>query len=127
MTAQPDTDPAGWDETCLTCGGTGRRTPLPWSPQREQDANRGLTGAEAARKVGCSYRQLDYWTTTGLTPPTTAAKGSGTQRRYTGDALANLDAVARLIRFGLTLQRVRALSPDARLRIVDLLEREGYL
>lgn len=42
---------------------------------------------EVCALVGCSYRQLDYWTRTELIKPHTAAQGSGSQRLFSEDNL----------------------------------------
>ncbi|MFM8868240.1 MAG: MerR family transcriptional regulator, partial [Ilumatobacteraceae bacterium] len=43
----------------------------------------GYSGTQAAKIVGISYRQLDYWARTDLIRPTAAdASGSGSRRIY---------------------------------------------
>ncbi|HEV8683578.1 MAG TPA: MerR family transcriptional regulator, partial [Actinomycetota bacterium] len=43
----------------------------------------GYRVPDVCRIVGISYRQLDYWTRTGLVRPSVRdARGSGTQRLY---------------------------------------------
>ncbi len=68
----------------------------------------GYSGLQAAKIVGISYRQLDYWARTDLIRPSIAdAHGSGSQRRYSYEDLIRLKLVKRLIDNGLALQGVR--------------------
>ncbi len=68
----------------------------------------GFRAPEAKRIVGITYRQLDYWTRTGLvTPSVKDAHGSGTQRLYSFQDLATLRVIKGLLDTGVSLQRVR--------------------
>ncbi len=68
----------------------------------------GYSGLQAAKIVGISYRQLDYWARTDLIRPSIAdAHGSGSQRKYSYEDLIRLKLVKRLIDNGLALQGVR--------------------
>lgn len=68
----------------------------------------GYRAPEAQRITGITYRQLDYWTRTGLvTPSVKDARGSGSQRLYSFQDLATLKVIKRLLDTGLTLQQVR--------------------
>ena len=68
----------------------------------------GFRAPEAKRIAGISYRQLDYWTRTGLvTPSVKDAHGSGTQRLYSFQDLATLRVIKGLLDTGISLQRVR--------------------
>lgn len=40
------------------------------------------TSVEVCRLVGCSYRQLDYWTRVGYVTPRVPACGSGSRRMF---------------------------------------------
>ena len=54
-------------------------------------SEQGFRAPEAKRIAGITYRQLDYWTRTGLvTPSVKDAHGSGTQRLYSFQDLATL-------------------------------------
>ena len=54
-------------------------------------SEQGYRAPEAKRIAGITYRQLDYWTRTGLvTPSVKDAHGSGTQRLYSFQDLATL-------------------------------------
>lgn len=67
-----------------------------------------LRAPEVCRFVGISYRQLDYWDTTGLvTPSLQKAHGSGTQRLYSEDDLLHLAVVKRLCDAVIDVDRVR--------------------
>ncbi|MCY4036166.1 MAG: MerR family transcriptional regulator, partial [bacterium] len=58
--------------------------------------------------VGITYRQLDYWTRTGLVASTArVAEGSGSRRRYSYNDLLELKLIKRLLDEGIGLQRVR--------------------
>jgi len=58
--------------------------------------------------VGITYRQLDYWARTGLLIPSiTAAKGSGTQRRYSYRDVLELKVIKQLLDAGLSLTLAR--------------------
>jgi DNA-binding transcriptional MerR regulator len=71
-------------------------------------AEQGFRAPDARRIAGITYRQLDYWTRTGLvTPSVRDAHGSGTQRLYSFQDLAALRVIKSLLDTGLTLQRVR--------------------
>lgn len=77
---------------------------------------------QVCRIAGISYRQLDYWTTTGLvTASYGGAKGSGTQRLYSPDDVAVVTAVAALRRFGLSLAMIRRLDEEGRAKVLAAL------
>ena len=58
--------------------------------------------------IGITYRQLDYWTRTGLVRSTAQeAVGSGSRRRYSYNDLLELKLIKRLLDEGIALQRVR--------------------
>lgn len=44
-----------------------------------------LTTEEACDAIGCTYRQLHYWASTGLLVPERMTWGSGTRRRYSAE------------------------------------------
>jgi DNA-binding transcriptional MerR regulator len=68
----------------------------------------GFRAPEAQRIAGITYRQLDYWTRTGLvTPSIRDAHGSGSQRLYSFQDLATMRVIKRLLDTGVSLQRVR--------------------
>jgi DNA-binding transcriptional MerR regulator len=68
----------------------------------------GYRGPQACKIVGITYRQLDYWTRTGLIAPSIqAARGSGTQRLYSFNDLLQLKVIKGLIDAGASLQKVR--------------------
>lgn len=68
----------------------------------------GFRGPQVCSIVGITYRQLDYWARTGLlTPSITAAKGSGTQRRYSYRDVLELKVIKQLLDAGLSLTSAR--------------------
>jgi DNA-binding transcriptional MerR regulator len=69
---------------------------------------RGYRVPDVCRIVGISYRQLDYWTRTGLIRPSVRdARGSGSQRLYSFQDLALLRIIKKLLDTGVSLQQVR--------------------
>src|ERR687898_1729965 len=57
-------------------------------------SEQGFRAPEAKRIAGITYRQLDYWTRTGLvTPSLNDAHGSGTQRLYSFQDLATFRVI----------------------------------
>ena len=68
----------------------------------------GYRGPQACKIVDVTYRQLDYWTRTGLVVPSIqAAQGSGTQRLYSFNDLLQLKVIRSLTDAGASLQKVR--------------------
>ena len=68
----------------------------------------GYRGPQTCKIVGITYRQLDYWTRTGLvTPSLQPAQGSGTQRLYSFGDLLQLKLIKELTDAGASLQKVR--------------------
>jgi DNA-binding transcriptional MerR regulator len=70
--------------------------------------NSGYRGPQTCKIVGITYRQLDYWTRTGLvTPSVQEATGSGSQRLYSFNDLLQLKVIKSLTDAGASLQKVR--------------------
>ena len=68
----------------------------------------GFSGTQAAKIVGISYRQLDYWARTDLIRPTAAdATGSGSRRVYSYRDLLELRVIKNLLDAGIRLESVR--------------------
>lgn len=68
----------------------------------------GYSGTQAAKIVGISYRQLDYWARTDLIRPTAAdATGSGSRRIYSYRDLLELRVIKNLLDAGIRLESVR--------------------
>ena len=73
-----------------------------------QTAEHGYSGTKAAKIVGISYRQLDYWARTDLVRPSlTDAKGSGSRRAYSYQDLLELRVIKSLLDAGIKLESVR--------------------
>jgi DNA-binding transcriptional MerR regulator len=71
-------------------------------------AETGYRGPQTCKIVDITYRQLDYWTRTGLVIPSLQeAKGSGTQRLYSFNDLLQLKVIKSLTDAGASLQKIR--------------------
>lgn len=70
--------------------------------------DRGFSGTQAAKVVGITYRQLDYWARTNLIRPSLSdASGSGSRRRYSYKDLLELRVIKTLLDAGIKLESVR--------------------
>ena len=79
------------------------------------DDRSGYRGTSAAKAVGISYRQLDYWDRTALVQPSVrGASGSGTQRLYSFRDVLVLKLVKSLLDVGVSLQQIRAAIGELR-------------
>lgn len=68
----------------------------------------GYSGTQAAKVVGITYRQLDYWARTDLIRPSLSdASGSGSRRRYSYADLLELRVIKTLLDAGIKLESVR--------------------
>jgi len=68
----------------------------------------GYSGTQAAKVVGITYRQLDYWARTDLIRPSLSdASGSGSRRRYSYKDLLELRVIKTLLDSGIKLESVR--------------------
>jgi DNA-binding transcriptional MerR regulator len=68
----------------------------------------GFSGTHAAKVVGITYRQLDYWARTDLIRPSlTDAAGSGSRRKYSYKDLLELRVIKTLLDSGIKLESVR--------------------
>ena len=69
----------------------------------------GFSGSQAAKVVGISYRQLDYWARTDLIRPSLSdASGSGSRRKYSYKDLLELRVIKSLLDAGIKLEAVRS-------------------
>lgn len=67
-----------------------------------------VLSSEIIAETGASYRQVDYWTRTGLlTPIDEVSPGEGHDRRYSLDQLYRARAVVALLDAGVSLEAVR--------------------
>ncbi|RRQ14102.1 MerR family transcriptional regulator [Corynebacterium bovis] len=82
----------------------------------------GYRGPVVCQITGVTYRQLDYWTRSGLvTASVTPAAGYGTQRLYSFRDILIIKIIANLLGAGLSLKAVRrALATLADLGIEDV-------
>lgn len=68
----------------------------------------GYRGPTVCQIAGVSYRQLDYWTRTGLVAASvTAAAGSGSQRLYSFRDILVIRIIKSLLDAGISLPKVR--------------------
>jgi DNA-binding transcriptional MerR regulator len=80
----------------------------------------GYRGPQTCKIVGITYRQLDYWTRTGLVIPSVQdAQGSGTQRLYSFNDLLQLKVIKSLTDAGASLQKVRQAIEYVRTHLAD--------
>ena len=71
-------------------------------------SDEGFSGSRTASIVGITYRQLDYWTRTGLVRASlTDAAGSGSRREYSYTNLLELRVIKSLLDAGIKLEAVR--------------------
>ena len=92
--------------------------------KENQNLELGYRGASACAAAGISYRQLDYWASTGLVEPTVrGASGSGSARLYGFKDILVLKIVKRLLDTGVSLQNIRSAVSHLRERGVDDLAR----
>ena len=69
----------------------------------------GYQAGTACSVVGITYRQLDYWTRTGLVESSVKdTTGSGSQRLYAFRDVLILKIIKRLLDTGVSLQNIRA-------------------
>jgi len=72
------------------------------------DSMRTFSGTHAAKIVGITYRQLDYWARTDLVRPSAHdASGSGSRREYVYRDLLELKVIKNLLDAGIKLESVR--------------------
>lgn len=70
--------------------------------------SQGYRAPALCKALGLTYRQVDYWTRTGLvTPSIEAVSGSGRYRLYSRDDAFRLYVIRCLVDAGVTIQRVR--------------------
>jgi DNA-binding transcriptional MerR regulator len=66
------------------------------------------SGPEAARIVGITYRQVDYWERTNLVQPTLhSARGSGSRRGYSYRDLVELRIVKAMLDANMAMPAAR--------------------
>jgi DNA-binding transcriptional MerR regulator len=69
---------------------------------------KGYSGSQAAKVVGITYRQLDYWARTDLVRPAiNEAQGSGSRRHYSYRNLLELRMIKSLLDAGIKLEAIR--------------------
>jgi DNA-binding transcriptional MerR regulator len=89
------------------------------STPEESPHDLGFSGTRAAKVVGITYRQLDYWARTDLIRPSLSdASGSGSRRRYSYNDLLELKAIKKLLDAGIKLEQVRRVFEYLREHVV---------
>lgn len=79
-------------------------------PDDATTTNEGFSGTQAAKVVGITYRQLDYWARTDLFRPSlSGASGTGARRRYSYTDLLELRLISNILEAGMKLEQVRAI------------------
>jgi DNA-binding transcriptional MerR regulator len=88
-----------------------------------EDERFGYRGPAVCKVVGITYRQLDYWTTTGLVRASVRdALGSGSQRLYSFEDIVQIKLIKRLLDAGVALKRIRVAVEFVRDRGLSLRE-----
>lgn len=81
----------------------------------------GYTSKEVCRVIGVSYRQLDYWDSSGFIQPSVAkARGTGTVRMYSFVDMVCLRTAKRLRDSGISLQKIRRSTDYLRTHFPEL-------
>ncbi len=81
----------------------------------------GYTSKEVCRVIGVSYRQLDYWDSSGFIQPSVAkARGTGTARMYSFVDMVCLRTAKRLRDSGISLQKIRRSTDYLRTHFPEL-------
>ena len=81
---------------------------VPTQPRHTQPM--GYRAKPLAKALGISYRQLDYWTRTGIIKPTTnQGTGPGNKRLYDNTDITHLLIITTLINHGTNLDHIRTL------------------
>lgn len=82
----------------------------------------GYRGPTACNAAGITYRQLDYWTRTGLVEPSVRA-ARGSQRLYSELDIVLLRLIKHLLDAGISLQQIRTAVVHMRGRPTQALQR----
>lgn len=84
------------------------------------DEHIGYRGASVCQIANITYRQLDYWSRTGLIEPSIrTAQGSGSQRLYSFKDILVVKIINRLLSAGISLQNIRIAVDHLRERGVE--------
>lgn len=69
-----------------------------------------LSSTQVCRAAGITYRNLDYWTRRGLAHPLVAARGCGSQRRWSAQEAEVLRSMASWRAVGASLELAREMA-----------------
>lgn len=67
---------------------------------------------EVCSRAGVTYRQLDYWIRTSVVQIPNPTPGSGENREFTGDLIAELKLIRKLLGLGFRLSAIRREGPQ---------------
>lgn len=80
----------------------------PLADRMVRESRDWVLATELCEETGASYRQVDYWTRSGLlTPKPLTGVGAGNPRRYDRNQLDRCHAVVALLNAGIDLAAVR--------------------
>lgn len=82
------------------------------------------TQADMIRLVGITYRQLDFWTRTGVLTANNPFAGSGSHRTWACEEIGVAQRIKQLLDCGFTLTRAAELArwkPATAEQVIDLL------
>lgn len=79
---------------------------MPIDVLADLDGTARFSTPDTCRMARVSFRQLDYWTRLEIVKPDTPAKGSGSQRRFTGAQVRDVAMVGRLRELGVSLDAI---------------------
>lgn len=82
------------------------------NPQPVPEERDFVTAPEIVHQAKISYRQLDYWTRTGLLASHNDDPGRGNHRHYPREQLARAKAISALLDAGLDLAKLRERLAD---------------
>jgi DNA-binding transcriptional MerR regulator len=80
-----------------------------------------VSGPQAARAAGISYRQLDLWDRIGLVRADIPGRGSGSRRSYSQARVEDLKVLKALVRLGMSTRAVSAFGSAGRQTLLDTL------
>ena len=78
------------------------------------ELDEGYSSIDICEGVGISYRMLDYWIRAGVLTSATAARGCGTQRRFSEDDRRAVSMIATLRDLGMSLDRCGSAAKQLR-------------
>ena len=80
-----------------------RGEPVPADVSMQSRPTGALTTIEVVERVGCTFRQLDYWRRCGYVTPAVSPKGSGSYVFWSPEDVARVERAVARIAWGLTV------------------------